>query len=138
MSATLIELPGVLASPHAHGGESVRRVMRRVQLALAPATLFAFWLFGWPAINLFFLTIGSCLLFELICQRLRGLPSTLGDGSALLTGWLLALTLPPWAPWWAAASPSSSARRSLVVWDRICSTPPWLPVWRSSSPFLWL
>ena len=109
MSATLIELPGVLASPHAHGGESVRRVMRRVQLALAPATLFAFWLFGWPAINLFFLTIGSCLLFELICQRLRGLPSTLGDGSALLTGWLLALTLPPWAPWWVAVVGSGIA-----------------------------
>ena len=53
--------------------------------------------------------IGSCLLFELICQRLRGLPSTLGDGSAVLTGWLLALTLPPWAPWWVAVVGSGIA-----------------------------
>jgi RnfABCDGE-type electron transport complex D subunit len=74
--------------------------MRRVQLALTPATLYAFWLFGWPAINLFALTVGASLFFELLCRRLMGAGSTLDDGSALLTGWLLALSLPPWAPWW--------------------------------------
>lgn len=93
----------VLASPHAHGGSTVGHIMRRVQVALIPATLFAFWMFGWPAINLFLITVGSCLLTERFCQRLRRLPSTFGDGSALLTGWLLALTLPPWAPWWTGA-----------------------------------
>lgn len=95
-----VDLPPIVASPHAHGGASVGRIMRRVMLALAPATLFAFWMYGWPAINLFVITMGSCAFFELLCQRLRSLPSTLGDGSALLTGWLLALTLPPWGPWW--------------------------------------
>lgn len=95
-----IDVPPIVASPHAHGGASVGRIMRRVMLALAPATAFAFWMYGWPAIDLFLITVGSCAFFELLCQRLRGLPSTVGDGSALLTGWLLALTLPPWAPWW--------------------------------------
>jgi RnfABCDGE-type electron transport complex D subunit len=77
--------------------------MRRVQLALAPATLLGFWLFGWPAVFLSVVTVGACLLAELLCERLRGAPRSLGDGSALLTGWLLALSLPPWAPWWIGA-----------------------------------
>lgn len=95
-------LAPITASPHAHGGGSVGRVMQRVMLALTPATLFGLWLFGWPAINLFVLTIGGCLLAERICQRQMGHKSSLGDGSAALTGWLLALTLPPWAPGWTA------------------------------------
>lgn len=94
-----------IASPHAHGGNSVSRTMFRVQLALVPATLYGFWLYGWPAFFLCLLTILSCLGFEALSLRLNGSPrikGTLGDGSALLTGWLLALTLPPWAPWWVA------------------------------------
>ena len=90
----------LVASPHAHGGGGVSTIMRRVMLALTPATLFGLWLFGWPAINLFIITLGSCLFFEFLSHRLMGIKPTLGDGSALLTGWLLALTLPPWAPWW--------------------------------------
>lgn len=92
-----------VASPHAHGGNAVSRTMLRVQLALTPATAYAFWLFGWPAFFLWLITLGACLLFEFISLRLMGVPHirrTLGDSSALLTGWLLALTLPPWAPWW--------------------------------------
>lgn len=94
-----------IASPHAHGGNSVTRTMFRVQMALVPATAFGFWLFGWPAFFLWLLTILSCLGFELLSLKLMGsrrIKGTLWDGSALLTGWLLALTLPPWAPWWVA------------------------------------
>lgn len=92
--------PAPVASPHAHGGRTPAALMRRVMCALTPATLFGFWLFGWPAINLFVITVGASLLAEHMCQRLRGQPSSLGDGSAALTGWLLALSLPPWAPGW--------------------------------------
>ena len=92
--------PVAIASPHAHGGRTAAALMRRVMYALTPATLFAFWLFGWPAINLFVITVGASLLAEHICLRLRGLPSSTSDGSAVLTGWLLALSLPPWAPGW--------------------------------------
>ena len=94
-----------LASPHAHGGNSVARTMLHVKLALLPATLYGFWLFGWPAFFLWALTIISCLGFEALSLRLTGsarIKATLLDGSALLTGWLLALSLPPWAPWWVA------------------------------------
>ena len=101
--ATLNAAP--LASPHAHGGGSVSRTMFRVQLALLPATIYGFWLFGWPSFFLWLLTILSCLGFEAFALKLTGsqrIRATLGDGSALLTGWLLAMTLPPWAPWWVA------------------------------------
>ncbi len=94
-----------IASPHAHGGNSVSGTMLRVQAALLPATLFGFWLYGWPAFFLWAATIASCLGWEALCLRLTGsrrIRATLWDGSAVLTGWLLALTLPPWAPWWLA------------------------------------
>ncbi len=101
--ATLTAQP--VASPHAHGGNSVSRTMFRVQMALVPATLYGFWLFGWPSFFLWLLTILSCLGFEALSLKMMGvtrIKATLFDGSALLTGWLLAMTLPPWAPWWVA------------------------------------
>ena len=91
-----------VASPHAHGGNSVRRTMLQVQVALVPATLFGFWLYGWPAFFLWAGTILSCIAWEALSLRLAGsarVRPTLLDGSAVLTGWLLAMTLPPWAPW---------------------------------------
>ncbi|MFZ1244282.1 MAG: RnfABCDGE type electron transport complex subunit D, partial [Azonexus sp.] len=101
--ATLTAQP--VASPHAHGGNTVTRTMFRVQMALMPATLYGFWLFGWPSFFLWLLTILSCLGFEALSLKMMGvtrIKATLFDGSALLTGWLLAMTLPPWAPWWVA------------------------------------
>ena len=95
-----------IASPHAHAGSRVSRVMLKVMAALAPATLFGFWLYGWPAIHLWLVTVLFALLGEAFSLRIMGrraLPVLL-DGSALLTGWLLALSLPPWAPWWIGAS----------------------------------
>lgn len=95
----------LIASPHAHGGNSVAQTMLRVKMALVPATVFGFWLFGWQSFFLWALTILSCLGFEVLALRLTGskrIKATLLDGSALLTGWLLAMSLPPWAPWWVA------------------------------------
>lgn len=90
------------AGPYAHAPTSVQRVMVLVIAALMPATLFNIWLFGWPALFLFLVTLGSCLAVEALCLRMSGrsVQPTLFDGSALLTGWLLAMSLPPWAPWW--------------------------------------
>ncbi|MDR1887849.1 MAG: RnfABCDGE type electron transport complex subunit D [Zoogloeaceae bacterium] len=91
------------ASPHTHGGGEIRRTMLLVLVALTPATLFGFWLYGWPAFFLWLTTLISALCFEFMSLRLMGQKApghTLNDGSALLTGWLLAMTLPPWSPWW--------------------------------------
>ena len=93
---------GPVAAPHATAGTNVTRVMLWVCAALLPATLFGFWLYGWPAIHLWWLTTASAIVGEALCLRLRRQPvlPSLCDASALLTGWLLALSLPPWAPWW--------------------------------------
>ena len=90
------------SGPFAHTANTVQRTMFMVLLALTPATLFNLYLFGWPAILLFAVTVGACVVAEAACLVLAGKPvsATLSDGSAILTGWLLAMTLPPWAPWW--------------------------------------
>jgi RnfABCDGE-type electron transport complex D subunit len=104
-SETTFVASGPIAAPHAHGGARVAWVMAKVMLALTPATLFGFWLYGWPAVHLWAITVGFALFGEAFCLRLMGrraLPVLL-DGSVVLTGWLLALSLPPWAPWWLGA-----------------------------------
>lgn len=90
------------SGPHTHAPRSVGKVMFSVMFALFPATLFGIYLFGWPALFLFTITIASAVISEIICLRLSNKPIGfyLLDGSAILTAWLLAMTLPPWAPWW--------------------------------------
>jgi RnfABCDGE-type electron transport complex D subunit len=92
-------------APHAHAGTTVRRIMLSVMVALLPATLYGFWLYGWPAILLWCITVGFAALGEADALRLADRPvrEPLADGSVVLTGWLLALSLPPWAPWWIGA-----------------------------------
>lgn len=92
-------------SPHAHAPSSVSRIMATVMLALVPATLFGFWLYGWPAVYLWAVTLLAAVAGEAFMLRLqqRAVKPALLDGSGLLTAWLLALSLPPWAPWWIAA-----------------------------------
>lgn len=92
------------AAPYAHEPVSITRTMGLVMLALVPATAMGIYQFGWPALFLWLLTIITSLVAEAICLRIAGKPIRpyLMDGSALLTGWLLAMTLPPWAPWWIA------------------------------------
>lgn len=92
------------SAPYAHSPTSVPRTMALVMLALTPSTLYGLYIYGWPAIFLFFLTIASALAAEalsLILMR-KPLKMFLMDGSAALSGWLVAATLPPWAPWWVA------------------------------------
>ncbi|WMP17166.1 RnfABCDGE type electron transport complex subunit D [Thiothrix lacustris] len=92
----------LISSPHTHSGKSVHTTMLLVMLALAPATVFGLYLFGLPAISLFLITILGCVLAEAIALKIMGKPvgKYLSDGSAILTGWLLAMSLPPTAPWW--------------------------------------
>ncbi len=92
------------SGPFTHGPNNVSRTMFTVLAALAPATLYNLWLFGLPAIFLFIVTMAACAVCEAACVRIGGgnPDRALGDGSVAITGWLLALSLPPWAPWWVA------------------------------------
>ena len=74
--------------------------MWAVVVSLGPATLIAFYLFGVPAVRVVLVTVLACMVSEEVACRIRKMPSTLGDGSAAVTGVLLALTLPPAAPTW--------------------------------------
>ena len=89
-------------SPYIAEQTSVSIIMLKVLAALVPAIAAYVWLFG-PAI-LVTLTLASATawVFEAAAVKLRGLPIKpfLMDGSALVTAWLLALSLPPIAPWW--------------------------------------
>ncbi|MCG7899470.1 MAG: RnfABCDGE type electron transport complex subunit D [Candidatus Thiodiazotropha weberae] len=88
--------------PYTHAKNSISRTMGLVMLSLLPATLFGLYQYGWPAIFLFLTTVVACVAAEAFSLQIAGKPIKpyLMDGSALLTGWLLAMTLPPWAPWW--------------------------------------
>ncbi|AJY46787.1 RnfABCDGE type electron transport complex subunit D [Martelella endophytica] len=91
-----------LGGPFTHSGASISRTMTLVMAALLPATIFGLYQFGWPAIFLFLVTVVSAVLAEFLALRMAGKPVMpfISDGSAMLTGWLIAMSLPPWAPWW--------------------------------------
>ena len=85
-------------SPHFVGQDSVPRVMWTVALALTPALLMAFANFGWYAMLVVGVSIASAIIVEFLIQRARGVDVTIYDGSAVVTGMLLAMTLPPNVP----------------------------------------
>lgn len=87
-------------SPHAHAAEDVVQIMRTVVWALLPVAGFAVWQYGLSALALLLTVTLGCLLSERLVNRLRDEPSTLGDWSAVITGLLLALSLPPGFPLW--------------------------------------
>ncbi len=99
------------AAPHVRNPGKVPSLMGSVIAALVPATLFAIYQFGWPSLNLIALCLLSAIIFETLCLRWMGKPikTFLMDGSGLLTALLLALSLPPWAPWWIAVFGSGFA-----------------------------
>lgn len=88
------------SSPHVHSGETTASVMRAVLYSLVPACLVAVYFFGPSALSVLLIATLGCLATEVVCQRLMGQPVTIADGSAAITGVLLALNLPPTCPWW--------------------------------------
>ncbi len=93
----------VSSAPHIRSGESIPKVMWSVVLALAPAAAYSVYLFGTPALVLIGVGVGSAVLAEVLIRLLLRKPLTALDGSAVITGLLLAMNLPPAAPGWMAA-----------------------------------
>lgn len=91
----------VSPAPHVHSGDSVRKNMLNVIIALCPALVIATLAFGWGAIVTTAISIASCVLFEwLITKFLLKQQAHICDFSAVLTGLLLAFNLPSNLPWW--------------------------------------
>ncbi len=91
-------------APHLPPQTTVASIMRQVLLALVPAVIAYWWFFGWGIFIQLILAVGFALLFEWLMLRGRGKPIGLflGDYSAVVTGVLFALCVPPAAPWWIA------------------------------------
>jgi electron transport complex protein RnfD len=91
-------------SPHVKPRNRVDKMMLQVLLALIPGALAMIWFFGWGILFNLIIASATAVGCEALILKLRKKPvrSTLCDLSALLTGVLLALALPPLAPWWLA------------------------------------
>jgi electron transport complex protein RnfD len=85
-------------SPHIKSRESVQRIMFSVVITLLPAAGYSVYQFGIHALLMYCVSIATCLVSEWVAVRLRKRPFSLKDGSALITGILLAMVLPPKFP----------------------------------------
>lgn len=90
----------VSSNPHIRSKVTTSSIMMAVVIALLPACGFGIYNFGLDALILILVTIASAVLSELLMSKLLKRPNTIGDFSAVVTGMLLALNLPPKAPWW--------------------------------------
>lgn len=91
----------VSSSPHARDADSIGKVMWSVVAALAPAVVVSIYFFGFGAVKVYVISIAAAEAAELACLRLRGRPlAHAADGSAFITGTLLAMLLPPGAAYY--------------------------------------
>ena len=91
----------VSPSPHIHSGESTKKIMYGVLYALIPAFLVSVYAFGIDALIITLTAVVSCLIFEFLIQKylIKGKLSII-DGSAAITGVLLAFNVPSSLPIW--------------------------------------
>jgi len=99
----------VSPAPHISQKLSTRGVMGDVIIALVPAMAAAVWSFRFQAVWVIATCILSCVVSEWVCNIIRRKPNSLSDLSAVLTGIILAFSLPPTIPLWAAAIGSAFA-----------------------------
>ena len=90
----------VSAAPHIKQRISVSSVMWQVVLALTPALLAGIFFFGIQSLLLTIYAVIAAVCTEAVIQKLRGVPLTAGDGSAVVTGILIAFNINSSSPWW--------------------------------------
>ena len=90
----------VSSSPHIRNEDSTRQIMLDVAIALLPALAVAVFVFGARSLVMTVVSVLGCVFFEWLYNKLLKKPMTITDGSAVVTGMLLAYTLPVTAPYW--------------------------------------
>ena len=90
----------IQTSPHITAGHSVDAIMRNVVWALLPTSAFSVYVFGLAALLTLIVATLTCVLTEHFMCRRSGRASSIGDWSAVITGLLYGLTLPPGLPLW--------------------------------------
>ncbi len=91
----------VSGSPHVHGDLSVKKIMYGVVFAMIPAMIVSIYFFGLDAVRVLLISAAACMFFEWVIQKyiIKG-PLTINDGSAMVTGILLAFNVPSNLPIW--------------------------------------
>lgn len=99
----------VSSSPHIRQPDSVPQIMWSVVLALTPALIASGSFFGWRAFYVTGLSVLTAILCEAAVQKFRKVPVTVSDGSAVVTGILVAFCLPPTVHWYVPVVGSAAA-----------------------------
>ena len=107
----------VASSPHIRGNFRTNRIMLDVVLALVPALLVGIWTFGYRAALVTLICIAAAVASEWFYSLVTKTRNTTVDGSAVVTGLLLAMTLPHTVPYWQAALGSVFA---IIVVKALC------------------
>lgn len=90
-----MKLLNVSGSPHVHSDESTKKIMWRVNLALVPMLIVAVAYFGLNALLISLVSVACCCLFQWLIEKfILKVPTTVCDGSAIVTGLLLAFNVP--------------------------------------------
>ncbi len=94
----------IASSPHTHNRRSTRDIMKMVSLCTLPGVAALCYFFGWGVLVQISIASVTALVAEAVVMKLRNrsVTGTLSDYSALLTGVLIGIAIPPLAPWWIA------------------------------------
>lgn len=93
----------VSSSPHVRSHETTHSIMLDVAIAMVPATAYGVYQFGLHALLVLIVTVAACILSEYLFEKAMGKKITISDCSALVTGMILALNMPPQIPLWIPA-----------------------------------
>ena len=109
----------IASAPHGHSQQTTSTMMRLVLLALLPGVVVQIYFFGYGVLIQLLLAAVTALLTEalVLLLRRRAIRPHLADSSALLTAALLAVALPPLAPWWLVVSGTASIKLRKVGED---------------------
>ncbi len=150
----------VSLSPHIKSGESVEKIMWTVVACLLPPLILSVFIFGLQTLIITAVSVGSCVAVEAISQKLLHRPVTIRDGSAVITGLLMAFIIPPGVPYWIPIlgaimavyvakhllggigfnifNPALIGRAFLVATFPVAMTSAWLPPIRDLSIFKYM
>ena len=90
----------IAQSPHIRAEDSTRQIMLDVVIALMPALAISIFVFGWRSLSMTLVSVVGCVVFEALYQLIARRPVAVDDLSAVVTGILMAFTLPVAVPIW--------------------------------------
>ncbi len=111
------QLLAVSAPPFWHCGKTVKNQMQDTAIALMPAMIASFMVWGFSAVHVVSLSVVTCVIVEMLCQKMMGRALAIYDYSAFVIGILFAFLLPATAPWWLVVV---GATFSITLGKNIC------------------